>query len=195
MNPDVWEAMPRSICRVHSKQQDSKLLHPEASIEYAASHRPEISCGCRTARKHELREHQKCRPMGKPKPGTSHRFIESAVSSMPAYGTSSMTAGVGETALVRSGGGMGEIHGLKGCAVFLIAIITLSMAPYNFLLLLACILTVFRISQLEQSSFNQSSMSSATSANRVSRDGYPVRASVKLHSSATTTSSYTPLDL
>ena len=79
-------------------------------------------------RKDKLKEHQKCRHMGKPKPGTSHRFIESAVGSMPACGTSSMTAGFRETGLVRSGGGMGEIHGLKGCGVFLMAIITVSMA-------------------------------------------------------------------
>ena len=87
-----------SICRVHYRPN---LAYPEAGMEHTASHRPEIGCGCRTGRKDKLKEHQKCRHMGKPKPGTSHRFIESAISSMPACGTSSMTAGVRETGLVK----------------------------------------------------------------------------------------------
>ena len=61
---------------------------------------------------------------------------------------------VGKEERLRSGEEVGEIHGLKGYAVFLIAIITASIVSCHFLLLLACTLTVFKASLLEQSLYN-----------------------------------------
>lgn len=53
---------------------------------------PEIGCEYRTARKDKLKEHQKCKHKGKPKPGKPYRVIKPAVSIKPASGTSGMTA-------------------------------------------------------------------------------------------------------
>ena len=54
--------------------------------------RSETGCEYSTARKEKLKEPQKCKHKGKPKPGKPYRVIKRAVSSKPASGISGVTA-------------------------------------------------------------------------------------------------------
>ena len=53
---------------------------------------PEIGCEYKTARKDKLKEHQKCKHMGKSKLGKTYRVIKPAISSKPVSGTSGVAA-------------------------------------------------------------------------------------------------------